>query len=81
VVVDFGLGHRPAPPIWVADVREVRVGSGWLDRRLGVGWVEVRTPDLAVRLVGVRHPEDFAGQIVAARDGRPPGQEPPPKVG
>jgi hypothetical protein len=77
VLVDFGFWHRPVPPIWMADVRVVRVGSGWLDRRLGVGWVEVRTPDRAVRLVGVLRPEDFAGQILAARDGRPKEPGPP----
>lgn len=82
VLVDFGFWHRPVPPVWMAEVREVRVGSGRLDRRLGVGWVEVRTPDRTVRLLGVRNPEEFAGQILAARDGRPKGREAePPKAG
>jgi hypothetical protein len=79
VLVDFGFWHRPVPPIWMADVRDVRVGSARLSRWLGVGWVEVRTSDRAVRLVGLRHPEEFAGQILAARDGRP--NEPGPAEG
>jgi hypothetical protein len=77
VLVDFGFWHRPVPPTWLAEVREVRVGVGWLSRRLGVGWVEVRTADRVVRLTGVRHPEEFAREILAARDGRPKAQEPP----
>lgn len=77
VLVDFGFWQRPVAPIWMAEVREVRVGSGRLGRLLGVGWVEVRTPDRAVRLLGVYNPEEFAGQILAARDGLPKPGEPP----
>ncbi len=60
VLVDFGFWHRPVPPVWLRDVTQVRTGGGWMHRQLGVGWVEVRTPDRTVRLPGVRYPEAFA---------------------
>src|SRR5689334_11220864 len=72
VLVDFGFWYGPVAPIPLREVTAVRAGAGWLGRRLGVGWVEVRTADRAVRLVGVRHPEVFAEQLRdAARAARP----------
>jgi hypothetical protein len=68
VLIDFGFWHRPVPPVLLRDITEVRTGAGWLSRLLGVGWVELRTADRVVRLVGVRHPETLAEQIRAARE-------------
>ena len=63
VLIDFGFWHRPVPPVWLREVAAVRTGAGRLHALLGVGWVEVRTADRAVRLVGVRHPEALAEVI------------------
>ncbi len=75
VLIDFGFWHRPVPPVWLREVTAVRAGAGWVHRRLGVGWVEVRTAGRAVRLVGVRRPDALAGRIReaarAARGGAP----------
>jgi membrane protein YdbS with pleckstrin-like domain len=60
VVVDFGFLSRPVPPIPLAEVTAVVLGGGWVARKLGVGWVEVRTADRAVRMPGVRNPQVFA---------------------
>jgi membrane protein YdbS with pleckstrin-like domain len=60
MLVDFGFLSRPVPAISFATVTAVVSGAGWLSRRLGVGWVELRTLDRAVRLPGVRHPTAFA---------------------
>src|SRR5262245_27345266 len=57
VLIDFGFLSRPFRPVPLAEVTTVVVGRGWVGRRLGIGWVEVRTADRAVRLPGVRHPE------------------------
>ena len=67
LLIDFGFRHAPVPPVWLAEVTEVRAGAGWLARLLGIGWVELRTTGgRTVRLVGVRQPEAFAEQIRAA---------------
>ena len=60
VLAEFGFFYRPVAPLSLGDVTAVVVGGGWLLRQLGVGWVEVRTGDRAVRLRGVRHPALFA---------------------
>jgi membrane protein YdbS with pleckstrin-like domain len=66
VLAEFGFLAPPVPPIPLKDVTAVVSGGGWLRRRLGVGWVEVRTAGRAVRLKGVRNPGLFAEQIRAA---------------
>ena len=66
VLIDFGFRHRPVQPVLLREVTEVRTGAGWVQRLVGVGWVEVKTADRAVRLVGVRRAESFAAQIRAA---------------
>jgi membrane protein YdbS with pleckstrin-like domain len=66
VLVDFGFLSRPVAPIPLADVTAVVISGGWVRRRLGVGWVEVRTADRAVRLPGIRNPASFAMKIRAA---------------
>jgi hypothetical protein len=63
VLVDFGFFSLPVAPIALADAIEVIVGSGWMTRWLGVGWVEVRTKDRSLRMTGVRHPAAFAEKI------------------
>ena len=63
VLIDFGFRYRPVPPVWLREVTEVRSGAGPVGRLLGVGWVEVRTADRAVRLTGVRRPNALAGRI------------------
>ncbi len=68
VLIDFGFWHRPVAPLWLREVREVRVLSCRWCRLLGVGCVEVLTPERTVTLLGVRQPEAFAGQILAARN-------------
>jgi len=76
VLVDFGFLARPVPPVPLAEVIVVVVGGGWVWRRFGVGWVEVRTADRAVRLPGVRKPAGFAQQIrVAAKKAKGDGGE------
>jgi membrane protein YdbS with pleckstrin-like domain len=68
VLVDFGFLARPVPPVPLAEVTAVVAGGGWVWRWFGVGWVEVRTADRAVRLPGIRRPAGFAQQIrVAAK--------------
>jgi membrane protein YdbS with pleckstrin-like domain len=78
VLVDFGFRHEPVPPVWLADVAQVRTGAGWLGRILGVGWVEVRTAARTVRLVGVRRPEEFADRIRTAQKTATDGGPQPP---
>jgi len=60
VLADFGFLSRPVAPVSLADVTAVVIGGGWIARKLGVGWVEVRTQDRIVRLPGVRNPAAFA---------------------
>jgi membrane protein YdbS with pleckstrin-like domain len=67
VLAEFGFFSRPIAPVPLKHVTAVVVGGGWLLRQLGVGWVEVRTADRAVRLRGVRNPSHFAEQIRTAR--------------
>jgi uncharacterized membrane protein YdbT with pleckstrin-like domain len=66
VLAEFGFLSRPVPPVLLKDVTAVVVGGGWLRRRVGVGWVEVRTAGRVVRLKGVRKPAVFAEMIRAA---------------
>ena len=66
VLIDFGFWHAPVPPVWLEEIAEVRTGAGWIDRLLGIGWVELRTAGRSVRLVGVRRSEELAEQIRAA---------------
>lgn len=63
LLVDFGFFSNPVQPIALADVIAVIVGGGWMNRWLGVGWVEVRTHDRSVRMSGVRRPAIFAEKI------------------
>ncbi len=72
LLVDFGFWHRPVPPVWLTEVRSVVARCGWL----GVGWVEVRTATRAVRLVGVRRPDELAVRFRAASSGTGPQREP-----
>jgi hypothetical protein len=82
VLLDFGSWHAPVDPVWLDQIVEVRSGGGWLNRLLGVGWVEVRTTSRAERLVGVRNPDAFAKQIRAAREAaRGSGASPTPAPG
>jgi membrane protein YdbS with pleckstrin-like domain len=67
VLAEFGFFSRPVAPLPLKDVTAVVVGGGWLLRQFGVGWVEVRTADRAVRLKGVRNPALFAERIRTAR--------------
>jgi membrane protein YdbS with pleckstrin-like domain len=66
LLVEFGFLSPPVPAIPLVEVSTVVYGGSWLARGLGVGWVEVRTADRAVRLIGVRKPEVFALAIRAA---------------
>lgn len=66
LLIDFGFLHPPVPPVVLGELKAVESGGGWLRRLLGVGWVEVRTADRAVRLPGVRHPAAFADAIRTA---------------
>ncbi len=66
VLIDFGFRHIPVPPVWLIEVAAIRARREWLSGWLGVGWVEVRTADRVIRMVGVRHPEEFAAAIRAA---------------
>ncbi len=76
VLVDFGFRHRPVAPVPLAAVTAVGAGAGRLGARLGVGWVEVRTADRVVRLVGVRRPAVLAEAIRAACKMRNPAAAP-----
>jgi hypothetical protein len=77
VLIDWGPFARPEPPVWLADLAEVRAGAGWLGRRLGVGWVVLReSSGRAVRLSGVRDPAGFAAAVEKLVTARP---APPPK--
>ncbi|HVL14109.1 MAG TPA: PH domain-containing protein [Gemmata sp.] len=67
VLVEYGFLSRPVTPVLLTDVAAVVVGGRWLLRQIGVGWVEVRTANRAVRLTGVRNPGLVAEQIRAAR--------------
>lgn len=66
VLADHGPLFGPTPPIPLTEVTAVVVGGGALARRLGVGWVEVRAGERAVRLKGVRNPSLFAEKVRAA---------------
>jgi hypothetical protein len=64
VLVDFGPLSRPVAPVLLKDVAAVVTGGGWLGRRVGVGWVEVREASgRAVRLKGLRKPLLFAEKV------------------
>lgn len=65
LLVDFGFLSAPVPPVPLLELTGVAAGGGWVLRRLGVGWIEIRTADRAVRLRGVREPQILA---VAIRD-------------
>ena len=60
LLVDYGFLSPPVPAVALTGVSAVTIGGGWLARRLGVGWIEVRTQDRVVRLRGVRKPDVFA---------------------
>jgi len=60
LLVDFGFLAAPVPPISLVDVLTVAVGGGWFVRKMGVGWIEMRTAHRAVRLRGIRAPQSFA---------------------
>jgi len=59
LLADFGFLAPPVSPIALEEVASVTIG-GSLARRFGVGWVEVRARDRAIRLYGVRRPDLFA---------------------
>ena len=64
--LDSGFWGPPHVPVALTEVTAARAGAGWLDSRLGVGWVEVSAGARVVRLVGVRDPQAFAEQVRAA---------------
>jgi hypothetical protein len=66
VLIDFGFWHAPVPPVWLEEVAEVRTGGGWVERLLGVGWVELSAAGRTVRLIGVYRPKELAEQIRSA---------------
>lgn len=66
VLLDYGFLHRPEPPVWLKDVTRVEAGATWVGRRLGVGCVTLTAGLRVVRLIGVRHPAAFAGEIRTA---------------
>jgi membrane protein YdbS with pleckstrin-like domain len=66
VLIDRGFRGRPEPPVWLADLTRVESGAGPVGRWLGVGWVQLTAAGRAVRLTGVRRPEEFAAEILAA---------------
>jgi hypothetical protein len=66
LLADFGPLSRPVPAVRLGAVTAVVTGGGWVARWLGVGWVEVRTADRAVRLTGVLHPAPFAERVRSA---------------
>jgi membrane protein YdbS with pleckstrin-like domain len=63
LLVDFGFLASPVPPIPLDQVTAVAIGGGWVLRRLGVGWIEVRTAERSIRLRGLRNPQLFAVSI------------------
>jgi membrane protein YdbS with pleckstrin-like domain len=63
LLIDFGFLAPPVAAIELSAVAIVTVGGGWVARKLGIGWIEVRTADRAVRLRGVREPALFAVTI------------------
>lgn len=67
LLVDFGFVFPPVAPVVLAEVVSVASGSNRLRRWLGVGWVEVRTADRAVRMIGIRKPLLFAEKIRSVR--------------
>jgi membrane protein YdbS with pleckstrin-like domain len=74
LLVEFGFLAPPVPPVPLEAVDAVVTGQGWLGRRLGVGWVEVRAGARVVRLRGVRNPADFAvtlrDAVARAKEGK-----------
>jgi hypothetical protein len=66
LLLDFGPLFPPVAAVPLAEVTAVVIGSAWLARRFGVGWVEVRTRDRAFRLRGIRHPGRFAEKLRVA---------------
>jgi uncharacterized membrane protein YdbT with pleckstrin-like domain len=66
LLVDFGMFARPVPPVPLTEIVAVHTANGWEPALLGTGWVEVRTRDRAVRLLGIRRPSQFAEQVRAA---------------
>jgi hypothetical protein len=73
LVIDFGFLASPIHSVALVDVTAVVTCRGWFARRFGVGWVEVRARDQAIRLRGVRKPELFAlairGAVAKAKEG------------
>jgi hypothetical protein len=66
LMVDFGFFYRHIPPTALTDIVTVVIGGDWLIRKLGVGWVEVRTKDRTLRMTGIRDAARFAEKIRAA---------------
>jgi membrane protein YdbS with pleckstrin-like domain len=76
ILVDWGPFVDSELPVWFSNVSAVRSGAGWLGRRLGVGWVELReATGRVVRLTGVRDPAGFAAEVEALVKAAP---APPP---
>jgi membrane protein YdbS with pleckstrin-like domain len=65
IFVDLGFMSLPIAPIPLAEVENVSVANSLLGRPLGVGWVEVRTPERILRLGGIHNPTAFAEKIQA----------------
>lgn len=66
VLIDFGFRNKPVLPIPLSEITTVQTGAGTLSALLGVGWVELRTAERTVRLLGVRRPDALAELIRAA---------------
>jgi membrane protein YdbS with pleckstrin-like domain len=66
LLVDRGPLHLPIPPLWLNEIAEVKGQSTGLFRLLGIGSVRVTTVDGRVEtLTAIRHPEEFARQVLA----------------
>src|SRR6188472_4278202 len=68
LLIDFGFLASPVPSVALGEVTTVAVGGNLVTRWLGIGRIEVRTHDRAIRLPGVRRPELLAIAIREASE-------------
>lgn len=76
LAADFGFLLKRVEPILLSEVTAVVTGGGLMARWIGIGWVEVRTKELVLRMTGVRRPAVFAEQIRVAVEAIRKRQEP-----